>query len=126
MTEDSAAVWACVLQKTPARRGTGGSRGRAGTEDSSVQWVWRNMIFRNLGPRLSSDLIRYAVEKTYREWRLRYGELPDVRLRTEIKVAQVRSRNPGACYQCAGWERGPIRRGIRFLYAPAINAAKGE
>lgn len=118
VTADLSAVWAVVLQKTPAKRGTGGSRGRVGQEDSGVRWVWRNMLFRNLGQALSSDLIRAATRATYAHWLTRYGSLPDVRLRTEIKISAVRSTNPGYCYRCAGWERGETKRGKLFLYAP--------
>ncbi len=76
------------------------------------------MIFRNLGAGLSSDLIREAHETTVVEWLNRYGALPAARLRTEIDIKKVRSRNPGFCYLMAGWERGPIRRGKLFLLAP--------
>lgn len=76
------------------------------------------MMFRNLGPFLSSELIRTATAETYRQWVLRYWELPKERLRTEIGVASVRSRNPGYCYLMAGWERGETKRGKLFLYAP--------
>ena len=120
------AVWAVVLQKTPSKRGTGGSRGRVGVVDPDARWVWRNMLFRNLGAGLSSSLIRSATARTYTEWVLRYGSLPspdsliDGGLRTEIGIKSVQSRNPGYCYQCAGWT--PIRRnrGIRFLRAPGV------
>ena len=115
------AVWAVVLQKTPSRRGTGGSRGRKGAQDDSTRWVWRNNMFRNLGSELSSELIRGAVLATYSHWLARYGELPLVRLRTEVDTRKIKSRNPGYCYQCAGWERGPLKRGIRHLYAPEIH-----
>lgn len=43
------AVWACVRQKTPMARGTGSSRGRAGETDQKARYIWRNMMFRNLG-----------------------------------------------------------------------------
>jgi hypothetical protein len=112
------AVWACVRQRTPAARGTGASRGRAGTTDAAPRYLWRNMLFRNLGAGLSSDLIREATERTFEEWERRYGELPAERLRTEIGVKQVRSSNPGYCYMMAGWERGEVKRGKLFLYAP--------
>ena len=112
------AVWAVVRQRTPARAGTGGSRGRAGETDKT-RYVWRNMLFRNLGAGLSSELIREATQETYRRWVERYGELPEERLRTEIDVRKVRSTNPGCCYQLAGWERGPVKRHKLFFYAPA-------
>lgn len=117
LVSDSA-VWAVVLQKTPARRGSGASRGREAQADGGVTWVWRNNVFRNLGPALSSELIREATERTYTEWLIRYGALPPVRLRTEIGVARIRSTNPGCCYQKAGWQRGPVRRGVMFWFAP--------
>jgi len=76
------------------------------------------MIFRNLGPHLSSELILSATERTYREWLKRYGTLPAERLRTEIAVKCVRSTNPGYCYKMAGWIKGPVKRGKLFYYAP--------
>jgi hypothetical protein len=76
------------------------------------------MLFRNLGAGLSSDLIRSATAETYRLWVERYGSLPSVPLRTEVKVSAVRSRNPGYCYTCAGWTKGPTKRGKLHLYAP--------
>lgn len=112
------AVWAVVYQRTPSVRGSGASRGRAGKTDVKPRFLWRNMIFRNEGAGLSSDLIKEATERTYEEWIKRYGVLPEERLRTEIDVRKVKSRNPGFCYQAAGWERGPVVRGKRFLYAP--------
>ena len=120
VSECGRAVWAVVLQKTPARRGTGASRGRGGSSDKNVGWVWRNMVFRNLGAGLSSDLIRSATTETYRLWVERYGSLPSVPLRTEVKVSAVRSRNPGYCYTCAGWTKGPTKRGKLHLYAPPM------
>ena len=103
VTDD--AVWACIRQRTPARPGTGGSRGRKGEADQSPQYVWRNMMFRNLGQVLSSDLIRDAVNETRRLWLERYGEIPAERLRTEVDAHRIQSTNPGYCYQRAGWER---------------------
>jgi hypothetical protein len=120
VTLDGLAVWACVYQRTPTARGTGQSRGRSGATDARPRFLWRNMIFRNLGAGLSSDLIRSATVATYHEWIKRYGALPAERLRTEVDVKAVRSRNPGYCYIAAGWERGPVVRGKRFLYAPPI------
>lgn len=86
--------------------------------DRKARYLWRNMMFRNLGAGLSSDLIREATEETYRQWAIRYGSLPSERLRTEIGVRAVRSRNPGYCYICAGWEKGVIKNGKLFLWAP--------
>lgn len=76
------------------------------------------MLFRNLGAGLSSDLIRSALARTYEEWRLRYGSLPAERLRTEIDMRRVRSRNPGYCYKVAGWTPDRVVRGKLYLLAP--------
>ena len=113
------AVWACVRQKTPMARGTGASRGRVAVTDERARFIWRNMLFRNLGAGLSSNLVRSALERTYEEWQRRYGALPVERLRTEIGLRHVRSTNPGYCYLMAGWERGETKRDKLFLWAPS-------
>lgn len=118
ITECGRAVWACVYQKTPSARGTGNSRRRQGATDARPRFLWRNMLFRNLGAGLSSDLIIEATEATYRHWRARYGSLPQERLRTEIAIDKVRSSNPGYCYIMAGWTRDRIVRGKLYLLAP--------
>lgn len=115
---DGTAVWACVRHKTPAARGTGNSRGRVGQPDETVRFVWRNMLFRNLGKHLSSDLIRVALDRTYEEWVKRYGSLPSERLKTEVDTRRVRSSNPGYCYKVAGWVPERIVRGKLYLLAP--------
>ncbi len=112
------AVWACVRQRTPSARGTGTSRGRKGAADPSPRFIWRNMLFRNLGPSLSSELIKSALQRTYEEWIRRYGALPAERLRTEIGIASVRSSNPGYCYKLAGWIPDRVVRGKLYLWAP--------
>lgn len=117
LTDCGRAVFATVRQKTPARRGTGSSRGRQGDSDGNARYVFRNMLFRNLGAGLSSELIRSAVVATYRFWVDRYGDLPLERLRTEIDIARVQSTNPGYCYKMAGWGDGKIVRGKLYLYA---------
>jgi hypothetical protein len=118
VTNDGTAVWACVRQRTPAARGTGGSRGRVGTSDPAPRFIWRNMLFRNLGAGLSSDLIISALSRTYEEWVKRYGALPPERLRTEIDTRAVKSRNPGYCYKVAGWIPDRVVRGKLYLWAP--------
>lgn len=122
VTECGRAVWACIRQRTPHAVGSGVSRHRRGVDgkatDLRARYLWRNMLFRNLGAGLSSDLIREATAVTYREWIARYGALPDEPLRTEIDVKAVRSRNPGYCYMMAGWDKGETKRGKLFLYAP--------
>jgi hypothetical protein len=117
ISEDESAVWAVVYQKTPSKRGSGRSRGRSGRTDLSCRYLWRNMLFRNLGRTLSSLLIEAAVEKTYVEWVKKYECLPEERLRTEVSLS-VKSQNPGYCYMCAGWEKGETVRGKRYFYAP--------
>lgn len=116
------AVWAVVYQATPMVRGSGASRGRAGETDRKARYLWRNMMFRNEGAGLSSELIRDATERTYEEWIKRYGELPAERLRTEVDTRRVRSKNPGFCYMQAGWIKDRIVRGKLYLWAPERNA----
>lgn len=116
--ESARAVWACVYQRTPTAPGSGSSRGRTGATDTRARFIWRNMLFRNLGAGLSSELIISATERTYVEWFKRYGVIPRERLRTEIGVREIRSSNPGYCYLKAGWEKGPLVRGKLYLYAP--------
>lgn len=117
ITSCGKAVWSVVYQSVPAPRGSGNSRGRSG-DKVSQRFVWRNNVFRNLGAGLSSSLIRDAVELTYVIWVSKYGNLPNIRLRTEVDTTKVKSTNPGACYQKAGWTRGELKKGKLFWYAP--------
>ena len=127
VTQDLRAVWAVVRQKTPSARGTGGSRGRTGEADPAPKFVWRNMVFRNLGAGLSSTLIREAVGMTYQEWAKRYGNLPVENLRTEIDPKRVLSRNPGYCYLMAGFHNRRKVRGKIYFDAPCpCNLLLGE
>ena len=118
VTACGCAVWAVVRQRTPTKRGSGASRGREGSTDEAPRFVWRNMLFRNLGAGLSSDLIREATRLTYLCWVDRYGGLPTEQLRTEIDTRKVKSSNPGYCYLMAGWTKGETKRNKLFLYAP--------
>jgi len=113
----SGAVWAVVRQRVPAPRGTGASRGRDG-QTAPTAYVWRNMMFRNLGAERASNLIRSAVAMTVHEWIARYGELPAEELRTEIRPAAIRSTIPGYSYRRAGWVKCREARGIVFLRCP--------
>lgn len=118
ITDCARACWAVVRQQTPRVRGSGSSRGRTGDTDRASRYIWRNMLFRNLGAGLSSELITSATLATYVFWRLRYGALPAERLRTEIGIKEVASKNPGYCYKCAGWSVDRVVRGKLYLWAP--------
>lgn len=120
VTEEGDAVWSVIYQRTPAPVGSGSSRGRTG-ETADRPYLWRNNLFRRMpGAPLASDLIREATKTTYGWWLDIYRELPDVRLRTEVRL---QGSNPGYCYQVAGWERAGLTVGHnakkRILYAPA-------
>lgn len=71
-------------------------------------WRWRNSIFRNVSGTLSSALIEAATARTYRDWLVKYGALPDVPLTTEVDIEATDARrskhhDPGHCYAMAGW-----------------------
>jgi hypothetical protein len=80
------------------------------TPDASGLFVWRKSkfisrdgqegvncaVFRNEGPRQSSDLIREAMEIAWKRW-------PDARFYTYVNPGKVRSSNPGYCFIAAGW-----------------------
>lgn len=117
VTSCNRACWAVVYQQLPKPKGSGQSRGRSGAI-AVTRYVWRNMLFRNLGAGLSSQLIQDALGVTYEQWLHRYGALPPERMRTEIKVSAVRSQNPGYCYLAAGWIHDRYVRGKRYLWAP--------
>lgn len=118
--ESLAAVWACVRQKTPARRGSGASRDRSGAPDPDARWIWRNLLFRRFDecPIPAALLVVTATASTFVFWREKYGTLPEERLRTEIGIADVRSTNPGACYRIAGYTHDRDVRGKCYLWAP--------
>lgn len=60
--------------------------------------AFRCSLFRNEGSRLSSELIREAVEITHRLW----GPPPEGWV-TWIEPAKVASEVPGWCFRRAGW-----------------------
>lgn len=118
LVHPSGAVWAVVRQRVPAPRGSGSSRGRAGIT-APTAYVWRNMMFRNLGTDRASDLIRSAVAATVKNWIVRYGELPIEDLRTEIRISAIRSEIPGYSYRRAGWVRmAKAPRDMVYLRCP--------
>jgi len=61
-------------------------------------------VFRNEGPRLSSDLICEAATLAWQRW-------PGERLYTFVNAAKVRSSNPGYCFLMAGWARCGVSKG---------------
>lgn len=125
LVHPSGAVWAVVRQRVPAPRGSGASRGREGMT-APTAYVWRNMMFRNLGPDRASDLIRSAVLATSVFWINRYGVLPGEDLRTEIKVSAIRSEIPGYSYRRAGWVRViKSPRGMVYLRCPRAQIERG-
>lgn len=66
-------------------------------------------VFRNESSTRSSDLIRAACGLAWARW-------PDQRLYTYVNPRKVRSRNPGWCFLCAGWQRcGRTKGGLLVL-----------
>lgn len=63
--------------------------------------AWECALFRNEGPRLSSNLIREAVAIT----RWRYGDPPAEGFITFVDPDKTRrKRDPGRCFRKAGWK----------------------
>lgn len=66
-------------------------------------------LFRNEGPRLSSEVIREAAEAVWVEWGA-------ARLFTYVDPSRVASANPGYCFLQAGWRRvGYSQTGLHLL-----------
>ncbi len=61
-------------------------------------------IFRNESPILSSTLIREADDLAWQRW-------PGERHWTYVDPKKIRSTNPGACFQKAGWTRCGMSKG---------------
>ena len=91
------------------------------TRTGDALFVWRRLIdrsgqtgincavFRNEGPRRSSDLIRQADAIADFCW-------PGMRHYTYIDAGKVRSANPGFCFIAAGWKKcGTTQNGLRIL-----------
>lgn len=80
------------------------------TPDAKALLVWRRFIsrdgqkgvncavFRNEGPRLSSELILEAEHLAWQRW-------PGERLFTYVNPHKIQSQNPGFCFQKAGWRK---------------------
>jgi hypothetical protein len=91
------------------------------TPDSLALFVWRKFrddsgqvgvncaAFRNDGPLLSSALIREAVDLARRRW-------PTERLYSYVNAKKVQSRNPGYCFQMAGWRKCGTTKGGLLIY----------
>jgi hypothetical protein len=70
--------------------------------------AWVNSLFRNEGAGLSSELILEAVAATrwfHRNTKTWQGPEPELGMVTFVDPASVESKNPGYCYQCAGFEK---------------------
>lgn len=102
MTDDGLAVWGAIENMDPA-----GKR------------RWRVSIFRNKGPRVSSELVAEATDRTFDYWRNHYRCIPSVPLQTEVDPTKVRrKRDPGRCFLRAGWRRIGVVNGLVVLQAP--------
>jgi hypothetical protein len=78
------------------------------TADALALFVWRKFlcggdqqgvncsVFRNEGPRLSSEWIIEAEDIAWQRW-------PGERLYTFVNPRRIQSSNPGWCFICAGW-----------------------
>ena len=75
------------------------------------QWGVECTVFRNESQHRSSHLIQWAEMAAQHEWPWL------VRMHTYVDPEKVKSRNPGYCFQCAGWERTTFRskRGLVSL-----------
>lgn len=89
------------------------------SRDGKALFVWRKelfrldklqgincTIFRNEGNTLSSMLIADAMTAAWQKW-------PGERLFTFVNSGAVASRNPGYCFQKAGWKKcGRTKKGL--------------
>jgi hypothetical protein len=90
------------------------------TNDNKALFVWRDFInddgnegincavFRNEGPRLSSDLLLEAERIAWQRW-------PGRRLYTYVSAAAVQSHNPGYCFKKAGWRTCGVTKKKKLL-----------
>lgn len=91
-------------------------------EEATALFVWRRFlddwlgrhavwcaVFRNEGPRLSSDLILQAERVAQCRW-------PREPMFTHVRPSAVKSANPGYCFNVAGWKKvGQSRSGTHVL-----------
>lgn len=100
------------------------------TFEADALFVWRKFIdksgqkgvncsvFRNESPHRASDLIRQADAIADFCW-------PGERHYTYVNAKRIRSRNPGWCFVCAGWERcGLTKGGLLIFYRKAMEGWK--
>lgn len=90
------------------------------TPAADALFVWRKFIcaggqngincsvFRNEGPRLSSELILEAERWAVERWGLE-------RMYTFVNPSKVRSTNPGFCFLKAGWQKCGITKTRKLL-----------
>ena len=97
LTEHADAVWGVNIQEFVMHAWPG---------------AFNNTIFRNESKVLSSILIREAVAATV----ALLGPLPKAGLITMIDTKKVNSKNPGYCYQCAGWEKLGVTKGGLIVF----------
>lgn len=81
---------------------------------------WECTLFRNEGERLSSDLIREAVDVVWRQW----GWPPKDGFITAVGIDETRKHRskkaqPGACFVHAGWIPIGERGGESMAHVPA-------
>ena len=96
--------------------------GKAQRFDGYDGW-WQCSLFRNESEILSSELVEEAVEWVDEIW----GKPPHG-YDTYVWPEKIQSRNPGYCYQVAGWHRdGWSRDGLkRRLYLPVAERVGGN
>ena len=94
------------------------------TEAGDALFVWRKFIddsgqdgincsvFRNESEHRSSELIRQADAIADRVW-------PDRRHYTFVRAEAIRSKNPGYCFQVAGWNKCGMTKGGLVILARA-------
>ena len=82
-------------------------------KDDSGQQGINCSFFRNESPVLSSVLILAAEQHAQKKWG---GQ----RLYTYVNPQAVRSRNPGYCFQMAGWRKCGVTKGGLLIFEKEI------
>ncbi|WNC17879.1 hypothetical protein [Brevibacillus brevis] len=83
----------------------------SGIRDDGLD-AWECTIFRNESGYLSSDMIRWAVRATLKQW----GLPPKDGIITYVDAEKVASRNPGFCFKKAGFQLiGKSKKGLLLL-----------